>query len=103
MRGDLVERLDTRARTEAAVRETGHNAADRERSELVALLREAAAALRAARDAPVVELVESVPDQGWWINGAYTEDAAAAVDHLIGQRVRIVPAGDEPQVLQGER
>lgn len=50
---DLIERLEARMAYESAVRSMGHNAADRERAELIVLLREAAAALRAVREAPI--------------------------------------------------
>lgn len=45
---DLVERLRARLAAEKAVRETGHNAADREQAALIRLLTDAAAALAAA-------------------------------------------------------
>ena len=46
---ELIERLRNRLEQERATPETGHNAADRERSELIRLLDEAAA-LEAARE-----------------------------------------------------
>jgi hypothetical protein len=47
---ELIERLDKRLNTERAAHSMGHNAADRERAELIRLLSEAAAALEAARE-----------------------------------------------------
>lgn len=47
---DLIERLRARLAAERAAPETGHNAADRERSELIRLLREADATIEAARE-----------------------------------------------------
>ena len=47
---DLIERLRARLSAEKAVRETGHNAADREHAELIRLLTKAADALEAARE-----------------------------------------------------
>lgn len=56
---DLIERLLTRLAAERAAPETGHNAADRERSELIHLLRETADALEAAReDAARLDFIE---------------------------------------------
>ena len=40
--------------------------------------------------APAVELVRSVPGEGWWINGADNEAMESAVERMIGQRVRLV-------------
>ena len=47
---DLISRLRARLAAEKAVRETGHNAADREQAELIRLLTNAAAALEEARE-----------------------------------------------------
>lgn len=67
---DLIERLDERVAHEKTIPSIGHNAADRERAELIVLLNEAAAALRAVREAPVV------------------------LSARLGKRVRLVPVGE---------
>ena len=47
---ELIERLRARVAHEKTIPSVGHNAADRERAELIVLLNEAAAALEAARE-----------------------------------------------------
>ena len=57
---DLIERLRARVTHEKTIPSMGHNAADRERAELIALLREAAAALEAAQEDACVALVADI-------------------------------------------
>ena len=63
---DLIERLRARVTHEKTIPSMGHNAADRERAELIALLTEAAAALRQAA-VPAGEAVA-------WMHGVCADD-----------------------------
>lgn len=85
----LSEMLDQRIRQERAARETGHNAADRERSELIKLLDEAAALARrvessakaiGSRDACTDECASIIMHIG---NGGRAKDARGKWFHLV--------------------
>lgn len=72
-REDLIERLRTRANKERAVPDMGHNAAERERSKLIHLLTEAAAALEAAReDSERLDWLDT--QRGDDVQGSYPEE-----------------------------
>ena len=92
---DLIERLRARVTHEKTIPSMGHNAADRERTELITLLTEAAAALRQAALVPEAKH----PDDGNGDDGAYNRgwndcrEAMLATHPAAGDKVREVDDG----------
>lgn len=70
---DLIERLRVREAHEKTIPSCGHNAADRERAELIVLLREAAAALEAAGEDAWLP-IETAPKDGNCLLAIETDD-----------------------------
>ena len=78
---NLIERLRARLTAERAAPETGHNAADRERAELIRLLREAATAIEEAQmGLRYAVQVWVLADEIEWIEAEIDE----AVERIIG-------------------